>query len=177
VSRSVDPLSPAVLSVCAVHGGHASNVIPDAVTLEGTVRYFDKELRRLIHDRMEQIAAGICAAFGCTHSLAYEDGYIPLVNDEAMVGFARGVVERRLGPGRWDESAPRTMGGEDFAFYLEKVPGAMLRLGLGEQWPRLHTPEFDFNDETMETGIILLAGLALDFCAPGGPGAAKGAIS
>ena len=168
VSRSVDPLAPAVLSVCTIHGGHASNVIPDVVTLEGTIRYFDRALHVLIHDRMEQVAAGICAAFGCTHSLAYEDGYIPLVNDGAMVSFARGVVERRFGPGTWDESAPRTMGGEDFAYYLEKVPGALLRLGLGEQWPRLHSPEFDYNDQTIITGIVFLAAVALDFRAAGG---------
>jgi metal-dependent amidase/aminoacylase/carboxypeptidase family protein len=84
-------------------------------------------------------------------------------------------VERRFGPGAWDESAPRTMGGEDFAYYLEKVPGAMLRLGLGEQWPRLHSPEFDFNDEAIAAGIIAFAAIALDFCAAGG--AAGGAAA
>ena len=167
VSRSVDPLEPAVLSVCAINGGHASNVIPDEVTLEGTVRYFEPPLRRLIAERMERIAAGICSANGCTHALTYKDGYIPLVNDERMVRFARGVAEGLFGAGSWDESSPRTMGAEDFAYYLEKVPGALIRLGLGEEWPRLHSPQFDFNDEAIETGISLLAGLALEFCATG----------
>jgi len=167
VSRSVDPLEPAVLSVCAINGGHASNVIPDEVTLEGTVRYFEPSLRRLIAERMEQIAAGICSANGCTHALTYRDGYIPLVNDERMVRFARGVAEGLFGAGSWNATAPRTMGGEDFAYYLEKVPGALIRLGLGEEWPRLHSPQFDFNDEAVEIGIALLAGLALEFCAAG----------
>jgi amidohydrolase len=167
VSRSVDPLAPAVLSVCSIHGGQASNVIPDSVTLEGTVRYFDSRLRGLIADRMERIAAGTCAAFGCAHELACEDGYIPLVNDAGMVGVARTVVERHLGPGAWNESDPLTMGAEDFAYYLARVPGALLRLGLGEAWPRLHTPEFDFNDDAIAAGITVLAGLALEFCTGG----------
>jgi amidohydrolase len=167
VSRGVDPLEPAVLSVCAIHGGHASNVIPDEVTLEGTIRYFDGSLRRLIEEKMEQIAGGVCAANGCTHSLLYQEGYIPLVNDAGMVGFARRVAEGLFGAGSWDEASPRTMGAEDFAYYLEKVPGALLRLGLGEEWPRLHSPQFDFNDEAIETGIALLAGLALEFSSAG----------
>ena len=76
---------------------------------------------------------GPARRFGCTHSLVYEDGYVPLVNDPGMIGFARAVVERHLGPGAWNDSDPRTMGAEDFAYYLQRVPGAMLRLGLGER--------------------------------------------
>jgi metal-dependent amidase/aminoacylase/carboxypeptidase family protein len=81
-----------------------------------------------------------------------------------MVGLAREAVRRHLGPGAWNDSDPLTMGAEDFAYYLEKVPGALLRLGLGEGWPRLHTPEFDFNDEVMPAGIAFLAGAAVEFC-------------
>ncbi len=164
VSRSVDPLAPAVVSVCSIHGGHASNVIPDSVTLEGTVRYFDARLRAHIAGRIDAVARDTAAAFGCAHELAYEDGYVPLVNDPAMVALARAVVDRHLGPGAWNDTDPLTMGAEDFAYYLEKVPGAMLRLGLGEAWPRLHTPAFDFNDEAMAAGIAFLAGAALAFC-------------
>lgn len=167
VSRSVDPLAPAVLSVCSIHGGQASNVIPDTVTLEGTVRCFDTRLRGLIAERMERIASGTAAAHGCGHELVYQDGYIPLVNDPGMVAFARTVVERHLGPGAWNETDPLTMGAEDFAYYLARVPGALLRLGLGEQWPRLHTPGFDFNDEVMAAGITVLAAAALEYCGGG----------
>jgi amidohydrolase len=164
VSRSVDPLAPAVLSVCSIHGGQASNVIPDSVTLEGTVRYFDARLRGHLADRIQAIAGGVVAAFGCSHTLVYEDGYVPLVNDPGMVALARAAVERHLGAAAWNGSDPLTMGAEDFAYYLEKVPGALLRLGLGEGWPRLHTPEFDFNDEVMPAGIAFLAGAAVEFC-------------
>ena len=167
VSRSVDPLAPAVLSVCSIHGGHASNVIPDTVTMEGTVRYFDRALHTLIRDRIDSLAAGICGSLGCTHELDYKEGYIALSNDPGMLGFARSVVERCLGSDAWNGSDPRTMGGEDFSYYLEKVPGAFLRLGLGEDWPRLHTPGFDFNDGSIAAGILFLAAAAVEFCGGG----------
>jgi amidohydrolase len=167
VSRSVDPLAPAVLSVCSIHGGRTSNVIPDTVTMEGTVRYYDGALHALIRDRIESLAAGVCGSLGCTHELDYREGYIALANDPGMVGFARGVVERCLGPGAWNDSDPRTMGGEDFSYFLRAVPGALLRLGLGEGWPRLHTPEFDFNDGSLAAGILFLAAAAVEFCAGG----------
>jgi amidohydrolase len=165
VSRSVDPLEAAVVSVCHIEGGHTSNVIPDEVVLEGTARYFDPSLQGLIRERMERIIAGICEAGGCEHRLAYSDGYIPLVNDREAVQRARASVTARCGSRAWSDDQPRSMGAEDFGFYLAQVPGALLRLGLGEQWPPLHSAEFDFNDQSLETGIAVLAGLALDYCA------------
>jgi amidohydrolase len=164
VSRSIDPMEPAVLSVCRVEGGHASNVIPDVVVLEGTTRYFESSLEGLIRERMHQVIAGVCAAGGCTYELSYTHGYEPLVNHPTSVSMARRTVASYLGPAAWWEDHPRTMGAEDFAFYIKKVPGAMLRLGLGEEWPPLHSAGFDFNDQSLETGIMALVGLALDFC-------------
>jgi amidohydrolase len=164
VSRSIDPLEPAVLSVCRIQGGHASNVIPDAVVLEGTTRYFDGSMEALIRERMHQVIGGVCAAGGCTYELSYTHGYDPLVNHLSAVDMARGMADRWLGPSGWSDVHPRTMGAEDFAFYIKKVPGAMLRLGLGEDWPPLHSAGFDFNDQALRTGILSLAGLAIDFC-------------
>jgi len=165
VSRSLDPQEPAVVSVCSIRGGHASNVIPGEVVLEGTTRSFDPAGQRLIRTRMEQIIGGTCAAAGCTFALEYFDNYTPLVNDARAVALVRSVVTRYLGPGAWDERHPRTMGAEDFCFYLERVPGALIRLGLGVEWPSLHSPEFDFNDEALEAGIVALSAIALEFCA------------
>ena len=164
VSRAIDPLEPAVLSVCRIEGGHASNVIPDTVVLEGTARYFEGSMEALIRERMNQIIAGVCAAGGCTYELSYTHGYEPLVNHPSAVSMARQTVAAYLGPSAWWEDHPRTMGAEDFAFYIKKVPGALLRLGLGEEYPPLHSAGFDFNDESLETGIMALTGLALDFC-------------
>jgi amidohydrolase len=165
VSRALDPLEPAVLSVCRIEGGHASNVIPDEVMLEGTTRYFNRALQPILRDRLERIVGGACAAAGCTYALSYTEGYVPLVNDTAAVQRAQGVVTRLLGDAAWQAEHDRTMSAEDFAFYLAKLPGALLRLGLGETWPPLHSAEFDFNDRSIEQGIVALAGLALDICA------------
>jgi amidohydrolase len=164
VSRTVDPQDSVVLSVCRVEGGKASNVIPDEVTLEGTTRYFDRSLQAGLRARMQRIVDGVCAAAGCTAELVYEEGYVPLVNHQSAVDFAREVVASYLGPAGWHTEHPRTMGAEDFAFYLERVPGALLRLGLGRDWPPLHSAGFDFNDQSLEPGILTLAGLALEYC-------------
>jgi amidohydrolase len=164
VSRSVNPLEPAVLSICRIEGGHASNVIPDVVELEGTTRYFNRSLEKLMRGRMRMVVDGVCAASGCTADVIYEEGYVPLINDAAAVEAARATVTRALGADAWVSDHPPSMTAEDFAFYLDKVPGALLRLGLGESWPALHSAAFDFNDRAIETGVVSLAGLALDFC-------------
>jgi len=164
VSRSVDPQQAAVLSVCRIEGGKATNVIPDEVVMEGTTRSFDLSVQDFLRERLERTVQGVCAAAGCTGEIAWEVGYVPLVNHASAVDLARRVVGSYLGPARWLAEHPRTMGAEDFAFYLERVPGALLRLGLGEEWPPLHSPGFDFNDQALEAGITALAGLALEFC-------------
>jgi len=162
VSRNIDPAEPAVISVCTIQGGRATNVIPEQVLLEGTVRYFEGDLKHLIRTRMEEVVRGICEAAGAEAVCEYRDGYIHLVNDPEKVRFARQTVQDYLGSGSWFEPLARTMGAEDFAYYLEKVPGVLLMLGLGEGWPNLHSPEFDFNDRALEAGILALIGLALE---------------
>jgi amidohydrolase len=161
VARNVDPLEPAVISVCTLQAGSTTNVIPGEARLEGTVRYFDPDLKHLLRTRLEEVVRGVCEAAGAEHEFEYRDGYLPVVNDPAQVSFARRTVRTFLGPEAWHEGLQRTMGAEDFAFYLQKVPGAMLMLGLGEGWPALHNPEFDFNDRALEPGIVTLAALAL----------------
>jgi amidohydrolase len=164
VSRSVDPEDAVVLSICRIEGGKASNVIPDEVLLEGTTRYFDRSLQGMLRERIKRTVDGICASAGCTGELDYEAGYVPLVNHQSAVDLARGVVSSYLGPESWFSDHPRSMAAEDFAYYLEHVPGALLRLGLGEEWQPLHSAGFDFNDRSLEPGIVTLAGLALEFC-------------
>jgi len=162
VSRNMDPTEPAVVSVCTFHGGTTSNVIPDQVVLEGTVRYFDRRHQELIRGRMEEIVAGTCAAAGARHRFDYREGYIPLVNDPDKVKLVERVAREYLGEQSWFPNLPRTMGAEDFAFYLDRVPGVFLRLGLGESSPSLHNPEFDFNDQALEAGITIMSALALE---------------
>jgi amidohydrolase len=164
VSRSMDPQDSVVLSICHIEGGKASNVIPDEVVLEGTTRYFDRSLQPLLRERIQRTLDGVCSAAGCRGEMTYDAGYVPLINHAPAVDFARNVVTSYLGAAGWFADHRASMAAEDFAYYLEQVPGALLRLGLGEEWPPLHTAAFDFNDRSLETGIVTLAGLALEHC-------------
>ena len=167
-SRSLEPVTAGVISVCTIHGGSTSNVIPDEVVMEGTTRYFDKKVQTLIRSRMEKVVRGICASAGADYAFHYSEGYIPLVNDPGKVEFLRTVVESYLGWKAWIPDLPRSMGAEDFSFYLDKIPGAFLRLGLGEEWTNLHSSAFDFNDRAIETGITVMSALALETLARAG---------
>jgi amidohydrolase len=162
VSRSLEPVSAGVISVCTIHGGTTSNVIPDEVLMEGTTRYFDKRVQTLIRSRMEEVIRGICASAGAEYLFEYNEGYIPLVNDPEKVSFLHTVVESYLGEKAWIPDLPQVMGAEDFAFYLDKIPGVFLRLGLGKDWPSLHSAEFDFNDRAIEAGITAMSALAIE---------------
>jgi amidohydrolase len=162
VSRNVDPLEPAVISVCNLRAGNASNVIPAEARLEGTVRYFNPDLKHLLRTRLAEVVRGVCEAAGAEHEFEYHDGYIALMNDPGQVAFAHETIQAYLGPEVWHSDPSRTTAAEDFAFYLQRVPGALLLLGLGEGWPALHNPDFDFNDRVLEPGIAALASLALE---------------
>ncbi len=161
VARNVDPLEAAVISVCTFQAGSATNVIPSEARLSGTVRYFDPDLKHLLRTRIGEVVRGVCEAAGAEAELQYQDGYPPVVNDPAQVSLARRTVQTFLGPEAWLDGLAPTTGAEDFSFYLRKVPGAMLMLGLGEGWTALHNPEFDFNDRALEPGMLALAALAL----------------
>ena len=162
-SRLVDPLEPVVVSVCSISGGHSRNVIPAEVAFEGTVRYFNKGLQGFIRDKMDQILKGTCVAAGCTYSFEFIEGYIPLINDPRAVSAARAIATEVLGADAWSDDHRPSMGTEDFAYYLDAVPGCYLRLGIGDQWPSLHSANFDFNDLALESGITFLVGLALGY--------------
>jgi amidohydrolase len=115
-----------------------------------------------IKARMQEVLSGVCGSTGASCELEYEQGYIPLVNDRGMTDFAASVIKDYMGERAWAPELPQTMGGEDFAFYLQKVPGALLRLGLGEDHAGLHESGFDFADEALESGILALTALALE---------------
>ena len=119
-------------------------------------------IQSLIRSRMKEVIQGICSAAGAGYRLDYNEGYIALVNTPEKVSFLEEVVGSYLGAEAWIPDLPPVMGAEDFAFYLNKVPGVFLRLGLGEQWPSLHSADFDFNDQAIEAGITIMSALALE---------------
>jgi amidohydrolase len=165
VSRNVSPVEPAVVSVCTVRGGTADNAIPDEVRMEGTTRYMKAELKELIERRMTQVISGICESAGASYEFVYDPGYIPLVNDPDMTTFTRSVIRDYMGEAAWLDGHPPTMGAEDFSYFLQKVPGVFMQLGLGKDHAPIHTSRFDFDDRALEHGIMALTAITLEVLA------------
>ncbi len=163
VSRSMDPLKPVVVSFGTVKGGTIYNIIPGEVSLTGTVRTFDPSLQSLAQKRLKEITEETCKAFGATAEFKYEKGYPPLINHEAMVDLVLDVVKKTLGEERIKDIDP-VMGGEDFAYFLEKVPGAFLFFGIGDgmEFPH-HHPGFDLDEKALPQATLLMTSLALEF--------------
>ena len=161
VSRRADPVNPAVVSVTMVNGGSAFNVIPDEVSLSGTIRAISSEARHDMHQQMQQIASSVAAAHGCSSSFEMFTGYPPTVNHPAEAERAATIAASLVGPGRVHRNLPPSMAAEDFAFMLEQRPGCYIWLGAGEARPgkMLHNTEYDFNDDILSTGASYWARL------------------
>ncbi|WP_043758277.1 M20 aminoacylase family protein [Imhoffiella purpurea] len=156
VSRSSDPLAAAVLSVTRIQGGTTENVIPDRVTLGGTVRTFDESVQQNIEQGMRRMAEGIATAHGVEVDLDYQRRYRSTVNDAEAAAVALKAMERTVGPERIVRDLPPTMGAEDFGWMLAACPGAYVMLGNGTQGAHgraLHNPGYDFNDGVIGIGV------------------------
>jgi amidohydrolase len=163
VSRNVDPLKPIVVSFGTINGGTIYNIIPGEVTLTGTVRSFEPEVQSLAETRLKEISEATCRALGAAADLKYERGYPAVVNDDAMVDFVAEVTEDVLGQERVKFIDP-VMGGEDFAYFLQKVPGAFLFFGMGDgmEYPH-HHPAFDIDENALPQAALLMTKLALRY--------------
>ncbi len=165
VSRNVDPLDSAVVSVTIMEAGSAFNIIPDRATLKGTLRTLQESTRQQLRTRIGQVAAGIAAAHGCTVDYEFRFGYPVTVNDETATQTFFGVAERAFGKERTRVVERPVMGGEDFAFYGQQIPACFWVLGLippgQDTFPVLHAPDFDFNDDAIATGVEMYCQLAL----------------
>jgi hippurate hydrolase len=162
VSREVDPVEPAVLTVGEIGAGTAFNVIPDRAHLGGTVRTLNADLRQNMPRRMEELARGIAKGMRGDIDLDYTFSYPVTVNDEAAASLALGVAEDLFGGESVLELPSPSMGAEDFSYFLESVPGAFIWLGIGEDASGLHTPKFAFDEEILPRGSALLAALAIE---------------
>ena len=157
VSRNINPIDSAVVTVGEFHGGTALNVIADNVTMSGTVRYFNPKLESVIEERIRAIVAGICQSYGATFDLDYWRLYPPTVNDPQMAQLvaeiANEVVETPIGV----VPECQTMGGEDMSFFLQEVPGCYFFVGsanseLDLAYPH-HHPRFDFDETALGMGV------------------------
>jgi amidohydrolase len=160
-SRHIGALDPVVISVCSIHGGQSSNVIPDEVVLEGSIRYFSKEAGEKLPGLFERIVRDECGKSGASCLIDYKRPYIPTINNPDIVAIGKGIVEQNLGAAAWINVAEPSMGSEDFSYYLEKNRGAMFLLGMGEEGPQLHNNCFNFNDDALKNGILFLVLSAL----------------
>jgi amidohydrolase len=159
VAREVSPTHAAVVTIGAINGGQAFNVIPDEVTLLGTIRSFDAELRRSMPERIERIAAGVAAGLQCKASVEVRTGNPAVVNDARIAELAQRAAARVVGEQNVVAPEP-TMGGEDMAIYFERAPGCFVFIGSanparGFDQPH-HSPRFDFDEEALAIGCEFL---------------------
>ena len=158
VSRNHYAMDELVVSVTQVHAGSADNVIPDGAWINGTVRTFDSKVQAMVMTRLDEIVTGQAASFGVEAVLDYEIGYPATINDPEKTAFAADVAREIAGDAGVNAAARPEMGAEDFAFFLEKRPGAYLFVGNGDT-AGLHNPAYDFDDAGAAVGASFFARL------------------
>jgi amidohydrolase len=156
VSRNVEPLKPAVLSVTQIHSGSAYNVVPDKAAIAGTIRYFDDGVKELIHNRVRQLCAGFAQSYGVEVSVDIREIFSVLVNDEACSKAYLEAAADIVGEENISETNDLMTGSEDFADMLKAVPGAYCTLGHKGTVP-LHNPAFIFDDDMLPVGASIMA--------------------
>jgi amidohydrolase len=160
VSREVDSVDPAVVTVGMIQAGKASNVIPDTCEMSGTVRSFNNDRRQMLAKRIQEIAIGVAASLGATATVDYDFGYPPTVNDVEMTEMVRAVAAQVVGEDRVHTS-PLIMGAEDFSYFLEHRPGCFFFVGSKNEEKGLvwghHHPRFDIDEESMAVGMETMA--------------------
>jgi amidohydrolase len=167
VSREFDPTDSAVVTVAKIHGGTATNVIPDETVIEGTARTLNEPARRRIRDSIERRCSGIAQANQCELRFEWIEGYPPTVNDPAMADYVAKIAKQTFGPDRYFPVPRPSMGGEDFAYYLEKVPGCFFLVGVEPldrpAYPPLHSDRYDFTDGSLEIGMRMFVELVRNY--------------
>ncbi len=160
VSRDKDPLSPSVLSMCAINGGFTTNVIPSEVKLMGTFRAMDESWRFNAHKRMQDVAEGIAKSSGAEIDFKIDVGYPTVYNDPVITERAKSIAVSTVGENNVEDGELR-MGAEDFGYYSQKIAGCFFRLGTGNKQKNItsgvHTPTFDIDEDAIEIGMRMMA--------------------
>ena len=149
-------MEPVVISICRIKGGSNSNSIPDEVEMEGTCRYFNKNIGDKIPGILHETLRHECELFGATYDLDYRAPYLPTVNTPEIVSGCKSITKEYLGANTWVNLPEPVMASEDFSYYIDHYPGAMFFLGMGENSSTLHSSTFDFNDRALSNGILFL---------------------
>ena len=162
ISRNNNPLSPSVLSICSIQGGHTTNVIPTEVKLKGTFRAMDETWRFKAHELIRKQAIGLVESMGGTLDLLIDVGYPTVDNDPAFTDTNWDLANVYLGKENVQETEVR-MGAEDFGYYSQKIPGCFFRLGVRNEEKgiinNVHTPQFNIDESAIEIGIGVMAWL------------------
>lgn len=159
ISRNLDPLEPAVLSVTQFHGGEATNIIPTTVKLRGTARTYSESARQLLEAGLQRFSAGIAASYGLEVNALFHRGYPATINTPNEAAFARQVLESVVGPTQVLTHLNPLMTAEDFSYMLQACPGAYIWIGNGPS-AGLHTPRYNFNDNILTLGAAYWVRLA-----------------
>ncbi|MBW1723440.1 MAG: amidohydrolase [Deltaproteobacteria bacterium] len=167
VSRNVDPLESAVVTVTRFHGGTADNIIPPEVTMTGTVRTLKSEVQTLVREKIQALLDGLTSTQGASHVFSYEEGYPVTFNNEQSVKRALSATRSLVGEDQVLFPQPPMMGSEDFGYFSREIPGCFINLGCANEkkgiTARCHNPMFDVDEECMVYGMALEVLLALQF--------------
>src|SRR5690606_24916145 len=166
-SRRTDPLDAVVVTVGAIHAGTAYNVIPDEAQIIGTVRTLIPETRAMAEAELRRIITHTCRAMGAEADINWSSGYPVTRNHPEPTARFRAIARAAMGDAKVIDEPFPTMGGEDFAYYAQRIPSCFFFLGLKPpalegDYPPVHTPMFDFNDDALPIGIELMARLATE---------------
>jgi amidohydrolase len=165
-SRRIDAFEPVIITIGTIHGGKTAHVIAPDVTLEGTVRTFNEDVRKQIEDLMRQTLTGVTAAYGATFDLDYQHLTMVVYNDPKLVEASLPSIRRAVGETNVFEF-PQRMGAEDFSYYQRVVPGFFLRLGSGNKAKGItaesHTAAFDIDEDCLVVGVRVMSTLVLDY--------------
>ena len=160
VSRNANPTQPSVLSICSIHGGNTTNVIPSEVKLMGTFRAMDEDWRYKAHELIKKQSVGLAEAMGAEIDIEIKVGYPTVYNDETITEKASALAENYMGAENIEETELR-MGAEDFGYYSQQIPGCFYRLGVRNEAKgiihNVHTPNFNIDEDAIETGAGIMA--------------------
>ena len=175
ITRTVDAFDPAVLTIAQIAAGTVNNVIPESVVMHGTLRAVSERTRHDVWERIRKVADGVASAHGAAVEVEIKQGYPVTVNDARFAAFAGSVVDDRLGPGRSFQLPNPVMGAEDFSYVLDRVPGAMVFLGVCPpdhpnpfDAPSCHSNRMVLHEDNMADGIALHAAVATTYLERGG---------
>jgi amidohydrolase len=166
ISREIDPTDSAVITIGLLHAGTAVNIIPDSAKIEATVRTLTDGTRQRIRQLIDRRLNGIASANGCQLKLNWTEGYPATINTPEMADYVAKIARQALGPDRFLLAAKPSMGGEDFAYYLEKVPGCFFLVGVQPTdavYPPLHSDRYDFTDAALAVGMRMFVELIMNF--------------